>query len=262
MRIYNYLSKCNWKPDSEVAKMIWIPNLNQIGEWVSPEECVLHDKDGLFSSQLKVLDKYFETELLDFFSNAFGVGKYPSVDNYCNLWKVWESSGHRLSHADCCKFWSFVSKHGSAETLAHRLVKLPVGSSDSDRILLSNKHDVWCPQPSMPSLPPTKLLEIYRKVGVRTISESVQKEESSSVDVAKLNPVNPNEFLITKGLVMLILGFLANPVIKMEAKRRHETIQRLLNVTFLETVEPITVNYSLSLSSGEIVNARASKIIH
>ncbi|KAL4634563.1 hypothetical protein ACB092_04G209000 [Castanea dentata] len=284
VRIYNYLSKCDWKPDSEVAKRIWIPNLNQIGEWVSPKECVLHDNDGLFSSQLKVLDKYFETELLGFFSYAFGVGKYPSVDNYCNLWKVWESSGRRLSHADCCKFWSFVSKHGSAETLADRLVKLPVGSSDSDRILLSNKHDVfiaddpqlkdlfeqfsyqplfvWFPQPSMPSLPPTKLLEIYRKVGVRTISESVQKEESSSVDVAKLNPVNPKEFLITKGLVMLILGFLANPVMNMEAKSRHETIQRLLNVTFHETVEPITVNYSLSLSSGEIVNARASKIVH
>ena len=62
------------------------------------------------------------------------------------------------------------------------MVKLPVGSSDSHGILLSNKHNVfivddlqlkdifekfsskslfvWCPQPSMPSLPPTKLLEI------------------------------------------------------------------------------------------------------
>nr|POE68285.1 hypothetical protein CFP56_26177 [Quercus suber] len=199
VRIYNYLSKCGWKPDSEVAKRIWIPNLNQIGEWVITEECVLHDKDGLFSSQLKVLDKYLETELLDFFSNAFGVGEYPSVDKYCNLWKVWESSGHRLSHADCC---------------------------------------------------------------VQTISESVKKEETSSVDVAQLNQVNPKEILIAKGLVMLILGFLANPVMKMGAKKRHETIQGLLNITFLETVEPITVNYSLSLSSGEIVNARASKIIH
>ena len=59
------------------------------------------------------------------------------------------------------------------------------------------------------------------------LSESVQKEESSSVDVAKLNQMNPKEFLTTKGLVMLILGFLANPVMKMEAKSRHETFQRL-----------------------------------
>uniref|UniRef100_A0A7N2RBH9 Uncharacterized protein n=1 Tax=Quercus lobata TaxID=97700 RepID=A0A7N2RBH9_QUELO len=194
VRIYNYLSLFNWDPDTEVAKGIWIPDGSQNGEWVSPCECVLHDKDGLFSSQLKVLDKYFELELLDFFSNGFGVGKYPSVDNYCNLWKVWESSGHRLSYADCCKFWSFVSKHGSAKTLA-----------DSQ--------------------------------------------------------VNPKEILITKGLVMLILGYLTNPVMKIGAKRRHETIQGLLNTTFFETVEPITVNYSLSLSSGEIMNARASRII-
>ena len=136
------MSLFNWDPDTEVAKGIWIPDGSQNGEWVSPSECVLHDKDGLFSSQLKVLDKYFELELLDFFSNGFGVGKYPSVDNYCNLWKVWESSGHRLSYADCCKFWSFVSKHGSAKTLADRLVKT-VGTSDSDGILLSNKHDVF-----------------------------------------------------------------------------------------------------------------------
>ena len=100
------------------------------------------------------------------------------------------------------------------------------------------------------------------KIGVCTISESVHKEESSSVDVAKLNQMNPKEFFTTKGLVMLILGFLANPVMKMEAKSRHETIQRLLNVTFLETVEPITVNYSLSLSSGKIVNAILNQIIH
>ena len=57
----------------------------------------------------------------------------------------------------------------------------------------------------MPSLPQKKLLEIYRKLGVQTISESVEKEETSLVDVSQLNQVNPNEILIAKGLVMLIL---------------------------------------------------------
>nr|XP_023905605.1 uncharacterized protein LOC112017384 [Quercus suber] len=202
------------------------------GEWFSSKKCVLHDEDGLFSLQLKVLDKYFEPELLDFFSNAFDVGNYPSVDDYLIFGRFGKVQANHYQ--------------GSVETLAERMVKLLVGSSDSDGILLSNKHNVfmaddlqlkdifekfssqplfvWCPQPSMPSLPPTKLLEIYRNIGVRTISESVQKEESSSVDVAELNQVNPKEFLITKG-------------------------------------EPITVNYSLSLSSGEIVNARLSQII-
>uniref|UniRef100_A0A2N9J2L5 Sacsin/Nov domain-containing protein n=1 Tax=Fagus sylvatica TaxID=28930 RepID=A0A2N9J2L5_FAGSY len=285
VRVYNYLSQFNWEPDVKLAKWIWIPNGKQDGKWVSPSKCVLHDKDGLFSSELKVLEKYYEQKLLNFFSRAFGVRCNPSVDHYSKLWEGWQSSGYRLSHDDCRKFWGYVLKHWSEKTektLTDKLVKLPVASG-SDEILLFSKDDVfiaddlqlkdlfeqfspqpifvWYPQPSLPSLPQTKLLEIYRKIGVRTISESVEKEESSSVDVAQLNEVNPKEFLIKKDLVTLILGFLADPVMKMEAERRHETIQRLLNDTFIETVEPITVNYSLSLSSGEIVKATASRMI-
>ena len=56
--------------------------MNQNEEWFSFKKCVLHDENGLFSSQLKVLDKCFEPELLDFFSNAFDVGSYPSVGDY------------------------------------------------------------------------------------------------------------------------------------------------------------------------------------
>ena len=285
VRIYNYLSLFNWDPDSEVAKGIWIPYGSQNGEWVSPYECVLHDKDGLFNSQLKILDKYYEQKLLNFFSRAFRVKCNPSVADYCKLWEVWESSGRRLSHDDCLKFWGYILKHWgekTEKTLTEKLVKLPVASG-SDEVLLFNKHDVfiaddlqlqdlfeqfsaqslfvWYPRPSKLSLPQMKLFDIYRKIGVRTISESVEKEESYTVDDAQLNQVNPKENLITKDLIMLILGFLANPVMKMEAERRHEIIRGLLNITFHEIVEPITVNYSLSLSSGEIMNARASRMI-
>ncbi|KAE8123813.1 hypothetical protein FH972_018737 [Carpinus fangiana] len=346
VRIYNYLSEFNWKPDSDATKRIWIPNESQVGKWVGPPECVLHDEDGLFSLQLQVLEKHYDPKLLNFFSNAFLVRHNPSVDDYCKLWKVWESSGQPLSNADCCKFWVYVSKHWSEKTkktLAGRLVKLPVGSS-SDGILLSNKHDVfiaddlqlkdlfehfyphpifaWCPRESLPSLPRRKLLEMYRIIGVRTISESVQKEElvdvahlnqvnpketvlkkgmvrlilgfladptrkiemetrheaikrllkinfletvepinEESVDVAHLNQVNPKETVLKKGMVRLILGFLADPTRKIEMETRHEAIKRLLKINFLETVEPINVNYSLSLSSGEIVKAKATRVM-
>ncbi|KAB1210016.1 hypothetical protein CJ030_MR6G023565 [Morella rubra] len=242
-----------------------------------PGECVLRDKDGLFSSQLQVLEKHYEQQLLLFFSSAFHVKHSPSVDDYCELWKVWEGSGNQLSHADCCKFWAYVLKHWNAKTertLADSLVKLPVGS-DSDGILLSDKQDVfiaddlqlkdlfqrsspqpifvWYPERNLPSLPRTKLLEIYRKIGVRTISESVEREEASVVDVAELNQVNLKEILIKKGLVRLILGFLADPVMKMEAERRHEAVRGLLDMTILATNEPLHINYSLSLTSREIV---------
>ncbi|KAG7954179.1 hypothetical protein I3843_11G002800 [Carya illinoinensis] len=282
VRIYNYLNAFTWEPDSEAVKGIWIPNGSENGKWVSPQECVLHDKDDLFSSRLHVLDKYYDGKLLILFSRAFHVNRNPSVDDYCKLWKVWESSGHRISQADCCKFWVYVSKHWdeyNPKALSERLMKLPVGT-DSDGILLSDKRDVfiaddlqlkdlferfypqpifvWYPQRILPSLPRTKLLEIYRKIGVRTISESVQREEASLVDVGQ--PIQ-GEALIKKGLVRLIFCFLADPVLNMEVGSRHEAIQGLLNATFLETVEPITVNYSLSFSSGKIAQVRESRMI-
>ncbi|KAG2675394.1 hypothetical protein I3760_12G002000 [Carya illinoinensis] len=285
VRIYNYLSEFNWEPDTEVAKRIWIPNGTENGKWVSPGECVLHDKDDLFSSRLQVLEKYYDQKLLLFFSKAFNVKNSPSIDDYCQLWMVWESSRPQLSHEDCFKFWVYVYKHWSGKTertLIDNLGKLPV-ASDSDGILLSDKHDVfiaddlllkdlfeqvspqpifvWYPARSWPSLPRIKLLEMYRKMGVRTISESVKKEEASMVDVPQLNQVNPNDTLIKKGLVRLILGFLADPVLKMEADKRHEAVKGLLNVTFLEIVEPIAIKFSLSLSSGEIVELKASRMI-
>ncbi|XP_041022940.1 uncharacterized protein LOC121263964 [Juglans microcarpa x Juglans regia] len=257
VQIYNYLSEFNWESNTEAAKRIWIPNGTENGKWVSPEECVLHDKDDLFSSRLQ-------------------------------LWKVWESSRPQVSHEDYLKFWVYVSKHWSGKTertltaMLEKLEKLPV-ASDSYGILLSDKHDVfvdddlllkdlfeqvspqpifvWYPQRRSPSLPRTKLLEMYRKMGVRTISELVKKEETSMVDVAQLNQVNPKDNLIKKGLVRLILDFLADPVLKIKVERRHEAIKGLLNMTFLEIVEPIAVKYTLSLSSEEIVKLKVSRMI-
>ncbi|GAV62728.1 LOW QUALITY PROTEIN: hypothetical protein CFOL_v3_06251, partial [Cephalotus follicularis] len=135
--------------------------------------------------------------------------------------------------------------------------KLPVVSS-ADGILLVNKCDVfigddlqikdlfqqfsphpifvWLPQPSLPSLPRTRLLEIYGSIGVRKISESVQKEQLSLGNSVKLDQVDSRDTLICKGLVKLILGFLADPSFKMEAKKRHEAVQCLLNLTILEGV--------------------------
>ncbi|XP_040998428.1 uncharacterized protein LOC121244429 [Juglans microcarpa x Juglans regia] len=56
VRIYKYLSEFNWKPDTEAAKRIWIPDGAKNGKWVSPGVCVLHDKDDLFSFCLQVLE--------------------------------------------------------------------------------------------------------------------------------------------------------------------------------------------------------------
>jgi sacsin len=119
---------------------------------------------------------------------------------------------------------------------------------------------VWCPQPNLPSLPRTRLLDVYRKIGVRTISESVQKEELSLADGVEFSQMNPRNAMIGKELVRLILGFLADPSLDIEATKRHGAVQCLLNLKVLETMEAIAVSYSLPLSDGKILkveNARS-----
>ncbi|KAJ4850143.1 hypothetical protein Tsubulata_000621, partial [Turnera subulata] len=285
LRIYNFLSEQKWYPDSDETKRIWIPEGDDNGKWVSPEECVRHDKEGHFGLLLNVLDKYYEPKLLFYFSSAFAVKSNASLDDYCKVWKVWEDSGCQLSHAQCYAFWRCVLTHWNSKTqkkLAGELMKMPVFSGSGD-ILLVDKSDafiaddlllkeifskpssrpifVWYPQPSLPSLTHSSLVDVYSKIGVRRISESVQKEEVSLADGVELEQVNPREHFLRKGLVRLILGFLANPSMCMDAKERQQAVQCLLNLTLLKTSNPIAVSYSLALSSGEVLNVEASRLI-
>lgn len=104
-RIYNYLSEFKWKPADEDKKKIWMPRGTDNGEWVDPEDCVLHDNNSLFGDELNVLDKFkYEKKTLNFFANIFNVKVHPSVDDYCKLWNKWEISGVQRKHAECCAF--------------------------------------------------------------------------------------------------------------------------------------------------------------
>jgi sacsin len=47
----------------------------------------------------------------------------------------------------------------------------------------------------------------------------------------------------------------------MEPDKRHEAVQGLLNLSFLETMEPVSVSYSLSLSSGDIITKIDDKMV-
>ncbi|KAF9668073.1 hypothetical protein SADUNF_Sadunf15G0089400 [Salix dunnii] len=285
VRVYDFLRENKWKPDSDTTRKICIPDGLENEMWVNPEECVLHDKDGLFGLQLNVLENHYEPKLLHFFSSSFNVRSNPSFDDYCKLWKVWESLGRPLTHAECCAFWecAMMQRSSRAErTLVDDLVKLPV-LLGTDEILLCSKSDVfiaddlllkdlfekyssrpifvWCPQKNLPSLPRTRLLEVYRKIGVRTISESVLKEELSLADGVELSQMDLRDAGIGEELIRLILAFLAHPSLDMEATKRHGAVQCLLNLKVLETMEPITVSYSLSLSDGEVLKVEASCMI-
>ncbi|KHN17476.1 hypothetical protein glysoja_027019 [Glycine soja] len=254
VRIYRCLNKNDWKPENKATKRIWIPKAVDNGEWVSPEQRVNHDMGDLFGSR-----------------------SMPSLDDYIEIWKEWESSGEQLSHDKCCNFWAYVLQHESKRTvknIAESLTKLPI-TSGSDLILLLDKRDVfvadnlhlqnlfeqervfvWYPESSLASLPRSELLDLYKKIGVSIISESVLKEESSLLDGVEVRQVDPSNIFIGKGLVKLVLSFLACSSIKIEAEKRHEAVQGLIELTVHETIEPVTVCYSLSLSSGKTITKK------
>ncbi|KAJ8772448.1 hypothetical protein K2173_027625 [Erythroxylum novogranatense] len=270
VRIYNFLSEYGSRT-MEVTMEIGLT------------QETLHDNDELFNLRLHVLENHYEPKLLNFFSKAFEVRSNPSFDDYCKLWKEWESCGRQLTDPECCTFWKYFMRLMSLSSLSQTqdLLKLPVVLRTGG-ILLADKTDVfiaddlqlmdlfqeksphplfvWYPQPSLPSLARSELLEAYRKLGVRTLSKVVQKKELSLSDVVGAEQVNIRESLVGKGLVRSILGFLAGPL-NMEAQKRHETVQCLLNLTIIETLEPFTLCYSLSLTSGEVVTVRASQMV-
>ncbi|KAI3950656.1 hypothetical protein MKW92_050560 [Papaver armeniacum] len=293
-RIYKCLCHFHWEPQKGATKdpmnedsvRIFIPNGSNTGRWVWPEECVLYDKDNLFGLQLNVLEKHYEKDLLNYFCIAFGVRQNPNADDYCKLWKKWESTRQKLTPVECRAFWLYIAKHWNLKTqklLSEKLLKLPVSSKDSAEILLLGKDAVlipddlqlqdclekaspdplfvWYPKPSFPSVTKSKLNEIYASTGVRTISESVRKEGSSLLDTAELKQITAKGAFIKKGLIGIILAFLADPSLGIDFEKRCQMVTYLLDLMVFETEEPITASYGLKLSTGSILKVDVSRMI-
>lgn len=282
-RIYMYLSELKWEPDNEAADWIWIPNGSGSGEWVGSSCCVLHDKDNLFDLQLHVLERHYDRKLLSFFSIVLEVKHGPTVDDYCKLWNVWETTYHQLTISQCCVFWVFIAKHWNAATkklLTASIRKLPVYTGSG--ILLSDKRDVfipddlllkdlfdeasqesifiWYPETKLPEISRTKMNNIYSSVGVRTISEAIEKDESFLSEGTDFRKVDPRKTVIKNGLLRIVLGFLSDPSLDICGEKRHQTVKYLLDLEILETGEPVAVSYRLALTSGKILSVKASRI--
>ncbi|KAL5062996.1 hypothetical protein RYX36_024733 [Vicia faba] len=284
VKIYRYLSEYNWKPEKQDDKKIWIPNGTEGGKWVNSEECVIHDPDELFSLRFYVLEDIYDKKILPFLTFSMEVRTKPSLDDYVDLWNDWERSSEELSNDKCWKFWKFIMKHLNTSTekkLSDRLCKLPVSTRSHEIFLVDKEYAfipdnlhlnklfeqekifVCYPQQNFGPSSIAKLYDIYRKIGARNISESLCKEESSLVseDDVETVEVDPNTIFNLKGLVKLILGFLASSSLKMEPEKRHEAVQGLLNLSFLKTMVPVTVSYTLSLSSRDVVTKKDDKMV-
>ncbi|CAA7014877.1 unnamed protein product [Microthlaspi erraticum] len=288
-RIYRLLSRFQWKAEKggEFPCKIWIPS---DGKWADVSSCVICDKDKLFGSQLNVLENHYkDKKLLGFFSSAFDVRSKPSIEDYYALWKYWETTRNFLSNEECCAFWSFVVGHSNTveaeKLLSETFSRLPVNATDGSNsgggVLLCSKSDVfigddlrlkdlfiyspvfvWYPTPSIPTLSQTKLMEIYRVIGVKEISKCVEIAEAKLTDRVKTVKQENNNNLIGPGLVRLILGFLSDPSLKIEAEERSRIIHGLLSRNVVQTPETISTEYTLNLpSKGEKIIAKAERMI-
>jgi sacsin len=185
--------------------------------------------------------------------------------------------------ADCSAFWGFVLENWTKATenlLSACVIKVPV--FNEGKIILSKKEDVfipddllikdlfdklpqesifiWYPPASLPYMSRARFNCIYNSIGVQTISESVEWNESFTLGDTGLQEVNVST-VIKHGLLQIVTAFLANPVLDIPAKERHKMVSHLLSVTILETNEPITAGYSVKLSSGRHVSVKASRML-
>ncbi|KAJ0240647.1 hypothetical protein HA466_0222440 [Hirschfeldia incana] len=294
-RVYRFLCKSEWRPERGASSGgIWIPSECK---WADVSTCVVYDKDKLFGTKLNVLENHYggsdekNRRLLGFFLSAFEVRASPSVEDYCGLWKDWERTKERVSYDECCAFWRFVATHSyttkADKLLSESISRLPVNTTDyknsGGMILLCDKSDVfvaddlllkdlftespvfvWYPSPSVPTLSQTKLTEIYRKLGVKEISKCVEMSEAKLTEdgVKRLKTEQGENHLIGRGLVRLVLGFLSDPSLKIEAEKRSEILHSLVSLNVLETPETITTEYTLSLpSKGDKLVAEAKRMV-
>ncbi|CAN6381348.1 unnamed protein product [Urochloa humidicola] len=281
-RIYKYLAIFKWEPRNKGESYIWIPSGRNSGNWVRPADCVLHDRNGLFSTRFSVLDKYYEKDLLGFFSAILDVKQSPRVLDHCFLWRSWECTCFELTPVSCSLFWEFIGNRWSATTaklLSGSVTRVPVLSGGSiilravedvfvpDDLLLKHLFDqfsldpifVWYPD-GLSFRSRSKIDTIYQSLGVRAISRAVTKDESCILNMNSCQVVESRDAMVAPGLLRIILAFLAKPALEISIDKRHQMVSYLLGVKALEMTEPISVNYQVKLSLGRIVTVKGRRM--
>ena len=281
-RIYKYLSVFKWEPRNKRDTWIWIPNVGNRGQWVRPADCTLHDRNGLFSTHFSVLDKYYEKDLLGFFSTVLGVRHCPRVLDHCILWRPWECTCFELTPASCSFFWEFIGNRWNATTaklLSGSLTRVPILSGGKiilrevedvfvpDDLLLKHLFDQFSSEPLFVWYPTglsftsrAQMDTIYMRLGVRAISKAVTKDETHVLNMNRCQVVDARDAMVTPGLLMIILAFLANPALEIGTDKRHQMASYLLGLTAIEMIEPISVNYQVKLSLGRTVTVEGRRM--
>ncbi|CAL8101226.1 unnamed protein product [Prunus armeniaca] len=289
-RIYGFLNKFQWSPKDQDKYnfQVWIPGSKGTGVWANSQDCVLHDRKNLFSSRLFCLEKFYKKGLLPFLSSAFGVAENPSINDYLQLWNSWALRDNgQVTVAECCSFWEFVVDSWNQQVediLKRNLTKLPATMDTVDEIYLVSREEVfiaddlqlkkifsssnkvplfvWIPKSiSECYITPKRLHAIYEILRVRKMSESVECNVSSTLSFEHCEKVDPRERLIGRGLIKIILGFLAGPEVNMPVKERHEVARSIVVLSVYKSDKPIQVCYQLKPSASTTVEVEKLKLV-
>ncbi|CAL4981126.1 unnamed protein product [Urochloa decumbens] len=280
-RIYKYLSVFKSEPRNKGESCIWIPNGRNSGHWVRPADCVLHDRNGLFTTRFSVLDKYYEKDLFGFFSTVLGVRHSPKVLDHCILWRSWECTCFEMTPASCSFFWEFIGNCWNATTaklLSGSVTRLPVLSDGKiilravedvfvpDDLLLKHLFDQFSSEPIFVWYPTglsftsrARMDSIYQSLGVRAISKAVTIDGSCVLNMNCCQAVEARDAMVTPGVLRIILSFLANPVLEIGTDKRHQLASYLLGVKALQMTEPTSVSYQVKLSLGRTLTVKGRR---
>ncbi|KAJ4766061.1 ATP/DNA binding protein [Rhynchospora pubera] len=292
--VLGYLEKNRWKPTSEAVNLegiqLWLPERHSTeGKWVPRNLCVLHDRDNLFSANnqpLHFLDKHYNKKMLQYFSCAFGIPHYPSIDAYLSLWCSWEVGGHdKLALQECCAFWEYAVANWDQHSnmIKEKIKKVPCTCTEVSAIQLvdiensalpddlelkklfthSNEEAlfVWYPFEDSPTIPLRQLFEIYCEIGVKRLSEMVTSSVSFRIKNRSHEDLALKDGLIVAGLLKILLGFLAGPRIRMPLRKRHEAVLAILNLKFRSCDEPVMLDHVLVFPSCKDYYAKGRRVV-
>ena len=62
-------------------------------------------------------------------------------------------------------------------------------------------------------------------------------------------------------MLKLVLGFLADPKLKMEPDKRHEDVSYLIATEVFETLKKMNICYRLCLSSGDVLDVESRRMV-
>ncbi|KAK9756527.1 hypothetical protein RND81_01G103900 [Saponaria officinalis] len=230
-RIYGFLKEFKWKPKPQVKSdwKIWIPVEDSFskGKWVDSSLCVIKDKAHQFTPILYSLDTFYENELLPFFSSAFG--------NLVKVPTTLPEGGNLL-----------VNKERAFVPDDLWLKNLFTIAGDSPSF-------IWLPKSGMFSaVNPQKLSVVYDVLGVRKLSKSVKCSITLQQFRGQSDNVDLKKKLIVKGLIEIILGFLACKI-HMAQKDRRVAARSLLSLLVFENNENAHVSYRLHLADDRYI---------